>query len=95
MKIFFNGSEDEHLNKAHYEMNRELFERGELRTLEDILSHIYNEIPKARKSFFKTDGTLANGTICLVDDEDISLRNLDDPVDASKDIVLISTLHGG
>lgn len=94
MKIQFSGSDDEFLNCNTIEILEEEFNANNLNTLNKALLYIYKTETRAHKSFFKSEGILANGTICLVDEMDSEIK--EDPVIThSSEIVLISTLHGG
>lgn len=96
MKINFSGAEDEHLNTNTIVVPEETLRKEAIRNLDDMISYVYRTEPRARRSFFKADGTLANGTICLIDDQDAEMRELkDQAVDSSSSVVFISTLHGG
>lgn len=94
MNICFSGADDEYLNCNKISIEQDVVERENIDTLDKLITYIYLNEPRARKSFYKTDGTLANGTICLVDDQDIELRS-DRRISPSSSIVFISTLHGG
>ncbi len=94
MKIQFSGSDDEYLNCNLMDISMEDFNRFELNRLNKVLLFIFNNEERAHKSFFKSDGTLANGTICLVDEIDSEIRE-EQPLNFNSGIVLISTLHGG
>jgi hypothetical protein len=76
------------------DISMEDFNRFELNRLNKVLLFIFNNEERAHKSFFKSDGTLANGTICLVDEIDSEIRE-EQPLNFNSGIVLISTLHGG
>lgn len=94
MKIGFSGADDEFLNSNEIEIRPDEIERNNIKTLDDVITYIYKVEPRSRKSFFKTDGSLANGTICLIDEEDSEIR-MDKEITSNSHIVFISTLHGG
>lgn len=94
MKIQFSGSENEFLNCNVMEVSREEFAASKISNLKNALEFIFRAEPRAHKSFFKSDGTLANGTICLVDEVDADIKE-DQSVNSDSELVLISTLHGG
>lgn len=94
MKISFSGADDAFLNCNQIEIGREIVDKECLGTVDDVVSFIYRTEQRAHKSFFKPDGTLAHGTICLVDEQDAEIRE-DKKVEHDSHIVFISTLHGG
>jgi len=87
MKVSFSGSDDDFLNSNSIQISE-----NSITTIEELIAHVHKTEPRARKSFFKPDGSLSNGTICLVDEQDIEISK-----DLQKDshVVFISTLHGG
>jgi len=93
MKISFSGADDDQLNCNSLKIPEETCIKENIKTTDSLISYIYKIEPRARKSFFKTDGTLANGTICLIDDEDLEIKE-DKIPDYNSEIVFISTLHG-
>lgn len=96
MKISFSGADDDSLNAATLEITKEAIEIAKIQYLKDVISYIYKNEPRAHKSFYKPDGSLASGTICLVDEQDAEMRGPEEQdVTESSVIVFISTLHGG
>ncbi|KAI5150928.1 ubiquitin related modifier 1 [Enteropsectra breve] len=95
MKINFNGSENEELNMTTLTLNNKDIAANNIRTIEDVIKHVYKIEPRAHKSFYQSDKTLGHGTICLIDEQDLGMRNLSDKIDEDSSIVFISTLHGG
>jgi hypothetical protein len=94
MRISFSGADSEYLNCNSVVVSREDVEREGLESIDYVVAYVFATEPRAHKSFFKTDGTLANGTICLVDDQDIEARE-DKKLGFDSEVVFISTLHGG
>lgn len=94
MKVHFSGADDEYLNFNALVISENEFIENNLNTLHSILDYIFKIEPRSHKSFFKNDGTLANGTICLLDDIDASIT-ADENITSDSNVVLISTLHGG
>lgn len=94
MKISFSGADSEYLNCNSLVISAKDVEEKSLVSVDDVIAYVFAVEPRAHKSFFKTDGTLANGTICLVDDQDVEVRE-DGRLDFDSEIVFISTLHGG
>lgn len=96
MKISFSGAEDENLNACPIDVPDDVVASNSIKTLHDAISYVYRAVPRAHRSFFKPDGTLAGGTICLLDEQDSEMRELkEQPVGPESSIVFISTLHGG
>lgn len=93
MKISFSGADDEYLNCNSISVPPEDVERNVM-TIDDAIAYVFATEPRAHRSFFKADGTLANGTICLIDDQDVEVRECE-KLDPESEVVLISTLHGG
>lgn len=94
MKISFSGADNEYLNCNSVVVSKHDVEKKGLVSIDDVVAYVFATEPRAHKSFFKTDGTLANGTICLVDDQDVEVRE-GEKLDPDCEIVFISTLHGG
>lgn len=96
MKISFSGADNEFLNFNFIEICKNDLEnyKNKIVDINNLLDFLYEKHPITRKSFFKTDGTLANGTICLIDEQDLEI-NENKALEDSSNIVLISTLHGG
>lgn len=92
MRISFSGADDEYLNCNSISIPAEDVNKG--MAMDDVIAHVFATEPRAHRSFFKADGTLANGTICLVDDQDIEVRE-NEMLDPESEVILISTLHGG
>lgn len=96
MKIIFNGSENENLNNTIWIVDIHNIKKDGCVTCKDVIKYVYENKPEAHKSFFKCDGTLNNGTICLFEDQDISIINEDDAIFKNDShLTFISTLHGG
>jgi hypothetical protein len=87
MKVSFSGADDEFLNCNQIEI------KEKVRNLEEAIFLIYSTVPRAHKSFFKSDGTLAPGVVCLIDDVDSCVENSE--INSESHLVFISTLHGG
>ncbi|ELA40758.1 uncharacterized protein VICG_02206 [Vittaforma corneae ATCC 50505] len=94
MKITFSGADDAFLNSNQIEIEPETVDRECLGTVDRVISYIYRTEPRAHRSFFRPDATLAHGTICLIDEQDVETKE-DKEVGVDSHIVLISTLHGG
>lgn len=94
MKIHFSGADDEFLNFNVLTISEDEFVSNRLFSLQSTLEYIFKIEPRSHKSFFKADGTLANGTICLIDEVDASIKE-EEELKSDSDIVLISTMHGG
>ena len=96
MKICFNGSEDESLNTKVLEVTPEEHAAAKIRKVSDAIRYVFENEPRAHRSFYKTDGTLANGTICFINDQDLEILDEHERVVSENDtITFISTLHGG
>ncbi|KAI5178362.1 hypothetical protein PAEPH01_2546 [Pancytospora epiphaga] len=96
MKINFSGAEDESLNMSNLVLSKEEFQQANIKSLNDVIAYIHNTEPRAHKSFYNTDGTLANGTICLIDGQDAEMYEEEEQiVHLESNVVFISTLHGG
>lgn len=96
MQISFSGAENESLSAASIVVSGEELGRNGIATLNDVISYVYRTEPRAHRSFFKADGTLANGTICLLDDQDADMYEPGEQlVGPDSSVVFISTLHGG
>ena len=61
--VSFSGADNDYLNFNKIEILKEKFKTAVI-TVNEVLKYIYENEEESRKSFFKTDGTLANGTIC-------------------------------
>lgn len=92
MRISFSGADDEYLNCNPMTIPAEVVENG--MSISDVIAHVFTTEPRAHRSFFNANGTLANGTICLVDDQDIEVRE-NERLGPESEVVFISTLHGG
>ena len=94
MKVQFSGADDEYLNFNALVISENEYKENKLDNLDKALEYIFKVEPRSHKSFFKPDGTLANGTICLLDDVDASIKE-NQLLYSDSNIILISTLHGG
>lgn len=96
MKFVFNGADDEKLNSISIELKRDDMERMNIRTAGDALEYLYTNHRETNRSFFNTEGKLANGTICIINETDWEITGEDtSPVRHGDEIILISSLHGG
>jgi hypothetical protein len=92
MKVHFSGAEDVDLN--HIVIKDDDVDSMKIKKIEDLVKYVYENVRSSRKSFFNNNGEIANGTICLIDDQDIELAG-DKELGYESEIVFISTLHGG
>ena len=96
MKINFSGSDEEFLNSSTIVLEKAIIDKEDIKTLQDTIDYIFKNYPKARKSFFEADGSLARGTICLLDEVDAEMYAPEEKeVNSDSNIVFISSLHGG
>ncbi|KAI4292847.1 ubiquitin related modifier 1 [Pancytospora philotis] len=96
MRITFSGAEDEYLNTHGLDISQEVLAKEGIATLDDVVSYVYATEPRAHRSFFRPDGTLENGTVCLIDERHSEVLDAEEQrVDNNSSIVFISTMHGG
>lgn len=94
MEISFSGADDEYLNCNVLTIPGEVVEKESLLSLESVIKYVFDNEIRARKSFFKPDGSLGYGTLCLIDNEDFEIQK-EAKIEPNSKIVFISTLHGG
>lgn len=96
MQILFSGSEDENLNNKIWTLKLSEIKEGGDVTCRDVINYVFKYEPRSHRSFFKHDGSLAGGTICLFEDQDLDIINQDAAiVKEDSTITFISTMHGG
>jgi len=94
MEISFSGADDEYLNCNVLKIPSEVVQKESLLSLESVIKYVFDNEIRARKSFFKSDGSLGYGTLCLIDNEDFEIQK-EAKIEPNSKIVFISTLHGG
>lgn len=96
MKIVFNGADDESLCENSLVIPTEIIREEKIESIQDVVDYIFKTETRTHKSFFNRDGTVANGTICLLNDVDTELADCSVPIELyDSELVFISTLHGG
>lgn len=96
MKFVFNGADDERLNTTPIELSMDDVERMCIRTAGDALEYLYTNHKETNRSFFNSDGKLAHGTICVINERDWEITGEgESSVGYGDEIILISSLHGG
>lgn len=96
MRFIFNGADDEKLNSTPIELGREDMARLGIATAGDALRYLHAAHRETNRSFFSSDGRLAHGTICVINERDWEITGEEkSPVEHGDEIILISSLHGG
>lgn len=96
MKVMFSGAEDEHLNQFPMCISADVLEKESITNLNDVVAYVYRTEPRAHRSFFKQDGGLEDGVICLLDEQHSEVLTTDEQaVNSNTSVVFISTMHGG
>jgi hypothetical protein len=94
MEISFSRADDEYLNCNILKIPSEVIEKEHLENLDCFVKYIFDNEIRARKSFFKSDGSVGYGTLCLIDNEDFEIRK-NAKIGPNSKVVFILTLHSG
>lgn len=90
MIVKFSGASNEDLNRNPLEIPHTI------QKMNDLIIYLSKSQPETHESFFEPDGRVKDGTLVIVDEQDWELLGSEEAsLEKTKEVVFISSLHGG